>query len=130
MMFWFFMFFCGLLMPATFLGVGWYYTHHTPGRNSAFGYHTPLSAKNDLTNAFAHLYIGRLWWKIGLVSFPVTVMVFMVLLIARWDEDTTGWIGGGLVMLECVVMLVSIFLTERALRQNFHKDGTPRGPEE
>ncbi len=36
------------------------------------GYRTPLSGKSDLANAFAHQYIGRLWWKIGLVSLPVT----------------------------------------------------------
>lgn len=125
MMFLFFMFFCCMLMPATFLGVGWYYTRHTPGRNSALGYKTPLSSRNDLTNAFAHQYIGRLWWRIGLVSLPVTVIVFLVLLIVQPDQDTTGWTGGGLVLLECAVMLVTILLTERALRRNFHKDGTP-----
>lgn len=130
MLFWFFLFFCGLLMPATFLGVGWYYTHHIPSRGSAMGYKTPLSSKNDLTNAFAHLYIGRLWWGIGLVSLPVTVVVFLVLLILRLDEDTTGWIGGGLVLLECLAMLVTILLTEVALRKNFHPDGTPKTTEE
>ncbi len=128
--FWFFMFFCGLLMPATFLGCGWYFTRHTPGRDSASGYHTPMSSKNDLTNAFAHQYIGRLWWRMGLVSLPVTFLVFLILLILRLDRDTSGWIGGGLIILECVAMLVSILPTERALRRNFNPDGSPRRSEE
>lgn len=128
MLFWFFLFFCDMLVPATFLGVGWYYTRHTPGRNSAFGYKTPLSSKSDLANAFAHQYIGRLWWKIGLASLPVTVITFIVLLALRLDMDTTGWIGGGLVILECVVMLVTIPLTEVALHRNFNKDGSPKAP--
>ena len=111
MMFWFFLFFCSLLMPATFLGVGWYFTRHTPGRNSAFGYRTPLSGKSDLANAFAHQYIGRL-------------------LVLQLDKDTTGWIGDGLVLLECGVMLLTILPTEVALHKNFDKDGAPRAGEE
>lgn len=130
MLFWFFLFFCSLLVPATFLGVGWYYTHHTPGRGSAFGYRTPLSSKSDLANAFACQYIGRLWWVIGLVSLPVTLITFIVLLALQLDEDATGWIGGGLIILECIVMLFTILPTELALHRNFNKDGTPRGPEE
>ena len=130
MMFLFFLFFCSLLMPATFLGVGWYFTRHTPGRNSAFGYRTPLSGKSDLANAFAHQYIGRLWWKIGLVSLPVTVITFIILLVLQLDKDTTGWIGGGLVLLECGAMLLTILPTEVALHKNFDKDGAPRAGEE
>lgn len=129
MMFWFFLFFCSLLMPATFLGVGWYFTRHTPGRNSAFGYRTPLSSKSDLTNAFACQYIGRLWWKIGLVSLPMTVITFILLLVLQPDKDTTGWIGGGLIILESAAVLITIIPTEVALHKNFNKDGTPRGPE-
>ncbi len=128
--FWFFLFFCDMLIPATFLGVGRYFTHHTPGRNSAFGYRTPLSSKSDEANAFACQYIGRLWWRIGLVSLPVTVLVFLVLLILRPDKDATGWVSFWLTMAECGAMLLSILPTELALHRNFNKDGTPRGPEE
>ena len=130
MWFWFFLFFCSLLMPATFLGAGWYFTRHTPGRNSALGYRTPLSSKSDLANDIAHQYIGRLWCVVGLVSLPVTLITFIVLLVLQLDEDTTGWIGGGLIILECIVMLITILPTELALHRNFNKDGTPRGPEE
>ena len=111
------------------MGTGWYFTRHTPGRNSAFGYRTPMSSKSDLANAFAHQYIGRLWWVIGLVSLPVTLITFVVLLVLQLDEDTTGW-SGGLIILECIVMLITILPTELALHRNFNKDGTPRGPEE
>lgn len=128
--FWFFLFFTDMLIPATFLGVGRYYTHHTPRRDSAFGYRTPLSSKSDEANAFACQYIGRLWWKIGLASLPVTIVVFIVLLVLQLDQDTTGWVGGGLVILECIVMLITILPTEIALHKNFNKDGTPRSPEE
>ena len=127
MLFWFFLFFSSLLIPATLLGTGWYFTHHTPGRGSAFGYKTPLSSKSDLANAFAHQYIGRLWWRIGLVSLPVTIITLIVPLVLQLDQDTTGWVGGGLIILECIVMLITILATELALHRNFNKDGTPKG---
>lgn len=42
------------------------------------------------------------------------------------DENTIGVAGGILVTIQCIILIVSIYPTEKALRKNFNDDGTPR----
>lgn len=39
------------------------------------------------------------------------------------SDDVIGWTGGILTMLQCVVLIVSIIPTERALKRTFNKEG-------
>jgi len=127
--FWFFMFFCCMLMPATFLGCGAILQRDLPF-DSVLGYKTPMSTKNEITWVFANQYCGRILKKCGWVSLPVTVIMFIVLLCVTRDRDIIGTGGGIWCIVCCVGMLGVIPLTERALHKNFHKDGSPRHPEE
>lgn len=127
--FWVFMLFCCLLLPATLLGCGTLLSRGLPF-DSAMGFKTPMSTKNEQTWAFANFHCGRLLKKCGWVSLPVTVLVFLVLLFFVRDKDIVGTIGGVLCIVTGGPLLAVIPITERALHKNFHKDGTPRLPEE
>ena len=59
--------------------------------------------KNTDTWNFAHSYCGRLWWKIGLFMSAGTIFAIM--------------------MIQCAILLISIYPVERELRKNFDKTG-------
>ena len=42
------------------------------------------------------------------------------------DENTIGVAGVILVTIQCFIMIVAIFPTERALKKHFNDDGMPR----
>ncbi len=59
---------------------------------------------------------------------PLSI-VLMLTVIGK-DTDTVGWWGGALAMVQCVVLIASIFPVERALNKNFDKDGNPKNTSE
>ena len=80
--------------------------------------------KNMDTWKFAHNHFGRLWWKLGWI-----IMIPSVLLpipFYRSGKNIIGFAGLILITIQCVIMLVSIYPTERALKEHFNDDGTPR----
>ncbi len=131
MLHWFLMLFFDLFIPVLFLVFGYMFTHGIPDRvNGVIGYRTRMSMQNDLTWAFAHQYVGRLWRIFGLITLPLTVVVFLVLFFATRDVEVIGWVGGGVCFVQSVPLVGSIIPTERALHRHFHKDGTPKITEE
>ena len=42
------------------------------------------------------------------------------------DKNTIGFSGLILVAIQCFVMVISIYLTEKALKKHFYDDGTHR----
>ena len=40
------------------------------------------------------------------------------------DKNTIGIAGGILVTIQCILMIVSIYPTEKALKKHFNEDGT------
>ena len=73
---------------------------------------------------FAHDYCGKLWWKIGWLMIIPSALVHIPLYHS--DENTIGVAGGILVTIQCIILIVSIYPTEKALRKNFNDDGTRR----
>lgn len=89
MWFWWFMFACDLIIPVIMLIAGRIMYKHTPKEiNYIFGYRTTRSMKNNDTWKFAHVYCGRLWWKLGLIMLVPTVLVHIS--IYNSDENTIG----------------------------------------
>lgn len=129
MLFWFFMFFCCMLLPATLLGCGAILMRDLPF-DSSMGYKTPMSTKNEQTWAFANHYCGGLLKKCGWIALPITVLTFLALLFFVRDKDIVGTIGGILCIVTGGPLLAVIPITERALHRHFHKDGTPKITEE
>ena len=89
--------------------------------NYIFGYRTNMSMKNKDTWDFAHKYIGKLWFYLGLILVPITVIP--MLLVIGNNEDTISMVGSIICIVALVVLNVSIIPTERALKKTFDKDG-------
>lgn len=125
MWFWWFMLICDLIGPLCMVAAGRMMWKHCPKQiNRMTGYRTTRSMKNMDTWKFAHNYFGKLWWKLGWIIMIPSVLISIPLYHS--DEKTIGCAGVILVTIQCVIMLVSIYPTERALKEHFNDDGTPR----
>jgi uncharacterized membrane protein len=122
MWFWWFMFICDLLIPLVMIICGRMMWKNPPKRiNSIIGYRTSRSMKNMDTWNFAHDYCGRLWWKMGWIVLIPSIIVQLPFYGSL--VSTIGIVGGILCTVQCVILIVSIFPTEMALRRNFTDEG-------
>ena len=120
--FWIFMLVIDLLFPVIMIVMGRYFMKTSPKEiNYIFGYRTNMSIKNKDTWDFAHKYIGKLWFYLGLILVPITVI--QMLLVIGGNEDTISMIGSIICIVALVVLIVSIIPTERALKKTFDKEG-------
>ena len=123
MWFWVFMFICNLLIPFLMIAFGWIMLKHPPKSiNGIYGYRTSMSMKNMDTWQFAHAYCGRLWWKTGWILLIFSMIIQLPFL--QKDEKIVGTIGGILCMIQCFLLILSIFPVEKALKANFNRDGS------
>ena len=123
--FWVFMTSMELLLPLIMVGLGNYFLKGGPRQvNSMFGYRTARSMKNEDTWKFAHRHCGRIWrrWGITLAFFSLAVM------LSTLDKGVpaVGRTGSILSLMQCVMLVASIFPTEWALRRTFDEDGRRR----
>ncbi len=122
MWFWVFMLFSNLLIPAVMIVVGWFFIKNPPKNiNGFYGYRTPMSSKNMDTWKFAHEYCGKLWWKIGWIMLPFSVIAMLPLL--GKDSGVIGIVCCVVITIQCVVMVASILPVEKALKKNFDSEG-------
>ena len=125
MWFWWFIFICDLLVPITmFIGGAIMTKHHPKEINSLLGYRTARSMQNMDTWKFAHSYCGRIWWKIGLITFILTVLSHLP--FYHSNEDIIGIVSLVTVMIQLIILFIPIFITENALKKTFNEDGTRR----
>lgn len=92
--------------------------------NGISGYRTTRSMKNMDTWKFAHDYCGKLWWKVGWVMMIPSALIHIPLYHS--NMNTIGFAGLILVAIQCFIMIVSIYPTEKALKKHFNDDGTRR----
>ena len=113
MWFWWFMLICDLLVPLAMVIGGYLMWKHTPKTiNGLMGYRTSRSMKNMDTWKFAHEYAGHLWWKVGwIILFPSLVVHIPVY---GASDDRIGLVGGVLVTIQIIILIVSIYPTEKA----------------
>jgi len=111
-----------LLIPGLMIICGKYYIKKAPKNINHFvGYRTKRSMKNNETWNFAHNYMGKLWFKYGVVLLIVSVLL-MFLPIGQ-DEDAVGGLAAIITMVQAFVMIVPGVLTEKALKKNFDEEG-------
>ena len=123
--FWIFMLCMVLMIPVIMIVFGWIFMKKAPGKvNWVFGSKTKRSMTNEDTWAFAHKYIGRLWWICGFVLLPLSVIP--MLLLSGKDKDMVGNVGAFITMVQMIPLVGTIFPTERALKKNFDENGWPR----
>ena len=120
--FWIFMLVMDLLFPAIMIIMGRYFMKTSPKEiNYMFGYRTNMSMKNKDTWDFAHKYIGKLWFYLGILLIPITVI--SMLFVIGGNEDTVSMVGSIVCIVALAILIVSIFPTEIALKKTFDKDG-------
>ena len=125
MWFWRFILLCDLIVPVIMFVGGIIMSNHCPNHiNGLFGYRTARSMKNMDTWKFAHEYCGRIWRKVSLISFFITIL--MHLPFYHSNEDTIGVLSLVVMFFQIISLIVPIFLTEKALKRTFNEDGTRR----
>ena len=125
MWFWWFMFVCNTMIPIILMIAGRMMWKHCPKQiNWTYGYRTKRSMKNIDTWKFAHEYCGKLWWKLGFILFIPSVLVQLPFFHS--SEDVIGIVGTILCTIQTVILILSIFPTEAALKKTFQEDGTRR----
>lgn len=111
-----------LLFPAVMILFGGIFKKSAPKNiNPLFGYRTELSIKNRDTWEFAHAYIGRLWFRLGFLLIPITVIP--MLFVTGKSENPVAFMGLAISFVNTVALIVPIFFTEKALNKVFDKDG-------
>ena len=123
--YWVFMLVMVLIVPITMIVFGRLFSNKAPKDiNHTFGYRTKRSMMNKDTWSFAHAYIGKLWLICGLVLMPISIVI-MVFVLGK-GTDTVGMVGAILTVVQMVLMIGTIILTEYALNKNFDQLGRRR----
>ena len=120
-----------IIIPALMMIFGKYYIKRAPNNiNNFVVYRTTRSMKNKETWKFAHNYMGKLWYKYGIVLFVISAA--LMLLTIGQDEDAVGGLAAIITMVQAFVMIVPGVLTEKALKENFDEEGNRKNinPEE
>ena len=114
---------CDLFIPFIMTVVGRMTSKHCPKNiNSLIGYRTTRSMKNMDTWKFAHEYCGKLWWKIGCIMIILSALIYIPLY--QSDNNVIGIAGVVLITIQCIILIVSIYPTEKALKEHFNNDRT------
>lgn len=123
--FWVFMLVMDLMIPFMMIIFGKYFLKNAPKEiNAVFGYRTAMSMKNNATWEFAHKYCGKLWYRWGLAMLPISVAAMLP--VAGKSAGITGSVGGIICVIQTVFLVGSVFPTEKALKDNFDRDGKRR----
>jgi uncharacterized membrane protein len=113
-----------LLMPLMMVGFGLLLMKNPPKKiNSVYGYRTRKSVRSQETWDFAHYYFGKLWLVCGLVSIPISLVP--ICLVLGKSEQVISVAGLIVLGIQTLLLLVTILLTERALKKNFDEFGKP-----
>ena len=111
-----------LLVPAVMLYSGWRFLNRPPQKiNALYGYRTSRSMKNQQTWDYAHQVCGKLWFRAGAVMLPLSLLA----MLSGLGKDTQAlgiWLMG-VVLVQVVVMIATIFPVEKALKRKFDKFG-------
>ena len=123
--FWIFMLIMNLLMPLIMIVFGYVFLKGAPKTIShLYGYRTTMSMKNRDTWEFAHSHCGKLWRRIGWVLLVISVAVMLA--VMGKAAEIVGLVGCALCVVQVIVIIASIFPTERALKKTFYPDGSRR----
>lgn len=126
MFYWWFMFISVMLIPAILFLFGKFFSKDVPmGINSFCGYRTKRSMKNENTWVFANKYWGALAAKLAVLSAALTARAMA--LVYNGDEGAVTTVASIAAAIQVVLLIVSVILTEKALKTTFDKEGNPIG---
>lgn len=116
--FWWFGLSMAVLMPVIMAALGHFLAAHPPKEPNHFiGYRTPRSMRSLESWKFAQVYSGRKMEWLGLVMLlPAAVSMIPVI---NSDEYGISMMMLTVIIIEAAVLIVPIFLTEKALKEKF-----------
>ena len=121
--FWWYMLAVSMMIPVIMIIAGRIMWKRCPQKiNWVYGYRTARSMKNADTWRFAHEHCGRLWWRIGWILLLPTALAMLP--VYGRGENPISIAGLLIVTVHLIVLIASIFPTERALKQAFNDDGS------
>ena len=125
MAFWIFMVIVDLLIPGVMAYVGWRFMKKPPRKiNDTHGYRTKRSMKSQEAWEFAHGYCGMLWFVLGLVLLPLSVLP-MVFVLGETVNTTAIW-GTVICTAQLLIFVATVLPVERALKRHFDENGRRR----
>ncbi len=123
--YWLFMLAVSLLIPLTMIIFGRHFMSNPPKDiNSFYGYRTSMSMKSRETWDFAHRYFGKLWFILGLILLPMSVIPMFFLL--GKSVETIGNASLVIMGIQLLFLVAPIIPTEVALKKNFDQFGFRR----
>ncbi len=81
-----------------------------------------MSMINDDTWSFAHDHFGRLWFKLGIVTLLLTIIVQIP--FVNSSKDVVGDLGLIVTTVNMIILLISVIPTHLELKKIFNEDGT------
>ena len=86
------------------------------------GYRTKMSMKNKETWVFAHKYCGKLWVPFYSILFILSTGATILVESSAASVEILGTLGAAFL----IAIVISIILTEIALKNEFDKNGERR----
>lgn len=121
MYFWWFLFLYNLLIPVTMIISGHALATRAPREvNNAFGYRTKRSMRNMETWQFAHDYCGKFSFRSGLLLILVGIAVQVP--VFGGSTMSVGLAALAVFALEVLIMFLTFFCTEQALKKEFGEE--------
>lgn len=113
---------CSFIVPLLMIISGVIFLRRTPQKiNCIFGYRTSMSMLNKDTWKFAHMCCGKIWCKCGLICFGLTLIIMVCCLVI--NKNIIETLSVVVILLQCIMIFVTIFVVERKLKSNFDKEG-------
>ena len=123
MYFWIFMLICIILLPIIMIVFGKLFSNNIPKEiNTFFGYRTPISIKNRDIWFFAHNYCEKLWYIMGIIMLPPSIVIMLFCLNETRRE--IGIYTMIITTIQTTVVIFSIVATEKALKKTFDENGS------
>lgn len=109
-----------MIMPIVMVGCGGLWRKQPPKSiNKFYGYRTARSMKSKESWDFAHKYIGRIWFKLGVGIAIFTIIIFFI--FKNSNDSTLGKVFVNLMIIQIITLIVPIISTEIALKRKFEK---------
>ena len=116
------LFICTLVVPVIIFTVGiLFLKFQVKDINSLIGYRTPMSMKNQDTWDFANRYFPKVWIKMSVMTFVLTLICWLVL--RNQSIAVAEKVATAIILIQTAILLFSIIPCEIALKKNFDKDG-------
>ena len=122
MFFYIYMVFSVTIIPLILIIFGKIFIFKAPKKiNHLYGYRTKMSMKNEDTWNMAHKICGSLWLKSGIIMLLTSILIMFF--SYNKSTDTIGIFGGVISVIEVIIIIFTIFITEKKLKSIFDENG-------